>query len=180
MGEYNKVILIGFVSNFPKVMERVVKFTVATHHKSKGERITDWHAIAAFGNAMQFASQLQKGNQVVIEGQLRYSKYKEQMQTTIIADRITALLTDEELELRKNNPNNFRNNQNNPNPPNNQLPPKPVNPNNTANQIWGNKPAQNQFSNNDSNQTQNQFSNNKPVQNRAINNEEPDVDDFPF
>jgi len=109
MGELNRVILVGFLGLDPKISEKVVRLSVATHHKVKDQRITDWHNVIVFGELMNIASQLKKGNQVVVEGKVTYSKYNDQYRTSIIATYLAPILTDEEKELKQTNPNNHYN-----------------------------------------------------------------------
>lgn len=101
MTQINKVILIGFTGNEPKVSDKVVRLSVATNYMSKGgQRKTDWHNVVAFGDLMESAKKIKKGEKVYVEGMISYGKYKEQLTVSIIASMIQPLITEEELRMK--------------------------------------------------------------------------------
>ncbi len=60
---------------------RVTRFSVAINKtwKRNGQKYTstDWVKVAAWGKLTDFASKLKKGNPVLVQGELRSSKYKD-------------------------------------------------------------------------------------------------------
>ena len=77
----NKVILLGYVGRDPRVYEtgersRAV-FSLATHETVKREGIKEqrtlWHEVVVFNPyLLPFVKELKKGDQVLVEGRLRY------------------------------------------------------------------------------------------------------------
>lgn len=79
MGSYNRVTLLGRLGADPQARmtntgAQVVYFSLATNWRGQdGTEQTDWHRCSAFGRTgeiiMQYA---RKGDQVLVEGRLRY------------------------------------------------------------------------------------------------------------
>jgi len=79
MQSLNRVELLGNVGQDPKVTlgksVAITKFTLATSHKSKGEEVTQWHNITAFGMlAEMIAEGTSKGDRLFVAGRLTYSQ----------------------------------------------------------------------------------------------------------
>jgi single-strand DNA-binding protein len=82
----NRISLIGFVGNDAKLKTTkngtpVAVLSVATKaswKNSKGgyDSRTEWHRCTVWGKLAEFASKLEKGAHVQIEGELRYREYK--------------------------------------------------------------------------------------------------------
>lgn len=95
----NIVTLIGRLSRDPDRKEdgNLAKFSIATGFKKKdGSEHTDWHDIDCWGKTAKIAlDYLHKGDQVGIQGQIRYNVVekdgRKHKYTTIIADRIELL-----------------------------------------------------------------------------------------
>lgn len=91
MSSVNKVILVGRIGQDPDVRNTssgstVVNLNLATSERRKeggGSHsnvtyadVTEWHRVAVFGKAAEFAANyLQKGDLVYVEGNLRTRKY---------------------------------------------------------------------------------------------------------
>lgn len=77
----NKVILLGRIGsdievNYTTSGTAIGKFSLATSEKYKGEEKTEWHRVVAWGKTAEIMSEyLNKGDPVLIEGQIRYGKY---------------------------------------------------------------------------------------------------------
>lgn len=75
----NKIILMGRLARDPEVttagQSQVAKFSVATgFKKADGSQHTDWHNCESWGKQAELAGKyLKKGNQVLIEGEVRYN-----------------------------------------------------------------------------------------------------------
>lgn len=88
----NKVILIGYVGQEPKIHymsngNSVTHISVATTESWKDKQTnefkerTEWHRIVLFGKLSEIASNyLHKGSQVYLEGSLRTRKWQQQNQ----------------------------------------------------------------------------------------------------
>lgn len=87
----NRVSLIGFVGNDAQLKTTkngtpVVIFSVATKASWKNstgsyDSRTEWHHCTVWGKLAEFASKLEKGAHVQIEGELRYREYKKDRAT---------------------------------------------------------------------------------------------------
>lgn len=94
----NKVILCGNLGSDPDTKTTgnttYTRFPVATKN-SKGE--TDWHQIVCFGKTAELCDQyLSKGQKVLLDGEIRYSKYTdneglERKNFSIIAHKVEFL-----------------------------------------------------------------------------------------
>ncbi len=82
----NRVQLVGNLGMNPEIVnfesgKKIAKFTVATNEtylNGNGKPITDtqWHNVVAWGKQAEIAEkQLQKGNEVALEGKLTYRHY---------------------------------------------------------------------------------------------------------
>lgn len=75
----NKIILLGRLVRDPEVTftsnSQVAKFSVATgFKKSDGSQHTDWHNCEAWAKQAELAGKyLKKGQQVLLEGEVRYN-----------------------------------------------------------------------------------------------------------
>jgi len=102
----NKVIICGRTGQDPNVKHttdggQVTSFSIATTNVSNrnGEKkeSTEWHNCVAFGRTAEIAGQyVKKGTQVLIEGSLRTSKYKDKegndrQSTNIVVAQLTLL-----------------------------------------------------------------------------------------
>ena len=83
----NKVTLIGFLGNnadvrYTNTGSNVTTLSLATKssHKQNGQYVshTDWHRCVAFGKLAEYAATLKKGTHLLVEGELRSSKYESQ------------------------------------------------------------------------------------------------------
>jgi single-strand DNA-binding protein len=105
MSSLNKVFILGRLGKDPEIRHTadgsvVASFSVATSTSSvkNGEKreYTEWHNCAAFNKAGEVAQNyLKKGNQVLVEGSLRTSKWEDNGQmkykTEIVVGRLTML-----------------------------------------------------------------------------------------
>lgn len=102
----NKVILCGRVGQDPVVKHtadggQVTSFSIATTNVSNrnGEKkeSTEWHNCASFGRTAEIAGKyVKKGTQVLVEGSLRTTKYKDKegndrQSTNIVVNQLTLL-----------------------------------------------------------------------------------------
>ena len=93
MGGVNKVILLGRLGQDPAIKYSqagmaICSLTLATSEKRKDkEEITAWHRCIAFDKrAETIGKYLKKGDQIYVEGRLKYGKY--------VKDDITRYTTD--------------------------------------------------------------------------------------
>jgi len=97
----NKVILHGHLGADPEVRENegiisVCTFRVATNEYVKTDdgafkELTEWQRIAAFGKvAEKCAKFLKKGDQVLVEGKIRSSKWKDKTGKEVTTFQIAA------------------------------------------------------------------------------------------
>jgi single-strand DNA-binding protein len=89
-GSLNRVTLIGNLGADPEVRttadgRRIVRFSVATTERWKDgsgarQERTDWHRVAIFSPGLGKLAEdyLRKGSKVLVEGQLRTSKWQDQ------------------------------------------------------------------------------------------------------
>lgn len=83
----NKVILVGRLGRDPEGRTtgsggRVVKLSLATDARSKGESKTDWHTVACFDRTADACEKyLKKGAQVYVEGRISYNRYEKDGET---------------------------------------------------------------------------------------------------
>lgn len=82
----NRISLIGFVGNDAQLKNTkngtaIAVFSVATKSRWKNsnggyDSRTEWHRCTVWGKLAEFASKLEKGAHVQVEGELRYRDYK--------------------------------------------------------------------------------------------------------
>lgn len=108
----NRVLLIGNLGRDPELSYlpsglAVARFTLATTERrrradNEWEDVTDWHRVVLFGRQAEVAGQfLSKGQQVFIEGRIRYNTYEREgvkrTTTEIIASNLMLLGKKEEV-----------------------------------------------------------------------------------
>ncbi|MCG8701391.1 MAG: single-stranded DNA-binding protein [Bacteroidales bacterium] len=81
----NRVQLVGNLGMDPEVINfdsgnKLAKFSLATNRSYKNkqgeyEKETQWHNIVVWGNQVELAQKLKKGNYIAIEGRLEYRTY---------------------------------------------------------------------------------------------------------
>lgn len=80
MATINRVTLMGHLGKDAEVVQsktgkNFLKLSVATNEKRGTETQTDWHSVALFGEVgNRLANVLKKGDQVFLEGTLKYSQ----------------------------------------------------------------------------------------------------------
>tara|TARA_R110000796_G_scaffold135268_3_gene251380 strand:+ start:159 stop:521 length:363 start_codon:yes stop_codon:yes gene_type:complete len=87
----NQVNIIGNIGRIER-KGAVLKFSVATNRVSKGEKVTDWHNMVAFGDtAERLEKFFDKGDTIAITGRLQYGSYDKdgvtRYTTDIVVDR---------------------------------------------------------------------------------------------
>lgn len=93
----NSVTIIGRLGKDPETRAvgntQVTKFSVATgYKKSDGTQHTDWHQVEAWAKTSEIAQKyLHKGDQVAIQGEIRYSQKDDKYFTSIVANRLELL-----------------------------------------------------------------------------------------
>lgn len=93
----NSVTIIGRLGKDPETRSvgntQVTKFSVATgYKKSDGTQHTDWHQVEAWNKTSEIAQKyLKKGDQVALQGEIRYSQKDDRYFTSIVANRIELL-----------------------------------------------------------------------------------------
>ena len=80
----NRVQLFGNVGKDPEIKtfdggKKLAKFSLATQsgYKDKdGNKVTQWHSIVFFDKLAELVEKyVKKGNQLIVEGEIRYEKY---------------------------------------------------------------------------------------------------------
>lgn len=75
----NKVFLIGRIGNISEMSKGaipVLRLSLATSKKVKGEDVVAWHNIVCFDKLAKFLNEYgQKGALISVEGEISYSKY---------------------------------------------------------------------------------------------------------
>lgn len=93
----NSVTIIGRLGKDPETRTvgntQVTKFSVATgYKKSDGTQHTDWHQVEAWNKTSEIAQKyLHKGDQIAIQGEIRYSQKDDKYFTSIVANRLELL-----------------------------------------------------------------------------------------
>ena len=83
MASVNKIILVGRVGKDPDIVftksgDPILKFSVATSEKYKGEETTQWHNVVIFGKlAAAIKDFVTKGREIYVEGQMKYDKWED-------------------------------------------------------------------------------------------------------
>lgn len=89
MASYNKTTLLGRVGQDPKVNKSskgttIAKLSVATTEKINGAEETQWHDVVCFSSTADFVEKwVAKGDQVLVDGKLKYNKYDHEKGVTI-------------------------------------------------------------------------------------------------
>lgn len=77
----NKTILLGRIGKDIELKAtkggmEVASFSLATSKKVKGEQVTQWHSLVAFGKTAEtLAKYVSKGDQLLVEGEIQYRSY---------------------------------------------------------------------------------------------------------
>jgi len=98
----NKAIIVGHLGREPETRHTqsgmaVCNFSVATNHKVKDEKQTEWHKIVAWGKLAEICGEyLTKGSLVYVEGRLQTRQWddkdgKKQQTTEIVASEMRML-----------------------------------------------------------------------------------------
>ena len=81
MASVNKVILVGNIGKDPEARfmpngNAVTNLSIATSSKKDGQEYTQWHRCVAYEKVAEIIAQYaKKGQQIYVEGTLRYGKY---------------------------------------------------------------------------------------------------------
>ena len=81
----NQVRLVGYIGNAPRQYDGRVVFSLATQASWKPadsdewQHETDWHRVVAWKDLASAVSNLAKGDHVLVEGQLRSSRYEKEV-----------------------------------------------------------------------------------------------------
>lgn len=103
MPSLNKVTLIGHLAGKPELRfsqsgTPVANFTVAVNYKGKDKEETFWGRVTCFGGWAESASNLNKGEAVMIDGRLVTDEWekdgKKQSRTAIIANMVLCIRPD--------------------------------------------------------------------------------------
>ena len=116
MSGVNKVILLGRFGKDPEISYTssgmaVCKFSIATSKKTNdGTETTSWHRCIAFDKAGEIISQyMKKGNEIYVEGELRYSQHKKdgvtQYYTSIVVSQFNFVGGQSVVDRSSNMPN---------------------------------------------------------------------------
>lgn len=82
---------VNILGNIGKIERRgaVLKLSVATNRTSKGEKVTDWHDMVAFGDTADgIEKNFHKGKRILITGRLQRGSYEKDGQTRYTVDII--------------------------------------------------------------------------------------------
>lgn len=132
MASVNKVILIGNLGKDPDVRyfsetgTTFASLNIATTSRRRDpegnfNEETDWHRVVVFGKQAEFAKNyLKKGNQVYVEGRIKYRKYEKDGQTLYITEILTDTL---QILGRKSDNENFGSPRENPSSSSFNTPP---------------------------------------------------------
>jgi len=98
---FNQATLVGNLGNDPDVKytqsgTAVCKLSVATSEKRKGEEVTTWHRVTAFGKLAEICGEyLKKGSKVFIQGRIHNDSYEKDgvkhYTSEILADQMRML-----------------------------------------------------------------------------------------
>lgn len=109
MASVNLVVLVGNLGKDPESRfmpngTPVTNITIATSSKKDGQEYTQWHRCVAYDKVAEILNQYaKKGNQIYVQGTIRYGKYTnkdgvEQHTTDIIVHQVQLLGRKEEGE----------------------------------------------------------------------------------
>jgi single-strand DNA-binding protein len=96
----NQVLIEGFVGKDCEVFTtpsglNIATISVATSEGKDDKKKTDWHRVKAFGDTVQSARDLKKGDRVILRGKISYGEYEKNGQkvysTDIVAYSIAKL-----------------------------------------------------------------------------------------
>lgn len=103
MSSINSVQLMGRLGKEPELKTLgetfVCNFSLATSRKVKGEEVTDWHQVTAWGKTAEVAAKhLNKGDPVHLSGHIEYQTYHDKdgvkkYATKIVAEKLTFVPT---------------------------------------------------------------------------------------
>ena len=151
MAGVNKAIILGNLGQNPEITYTqaglaVCKFSLATSRKMKdGSQVTQWHRCTAFGKAGELINQYtSKGQQLYVDGEIRYSQYERdgvtRYSTDIIVNEFNFVNSgDRQQNTWQGNNQQQGGYQNNP-PPSN-MPNNNDNSNNLQNNFAGENPS---------------------------------------
>jgi single stranded DNA-binding protein len=100
----NEVRLIGFVGDAPKLHENRANFSIATKTSwpvkdaDTWQEETHWHRAVAWGLQAEVARTLDKGDHVLIEGELRSHSYHKEVGVGV--DVVSVPITSWEIRIR--------------------------------------------------------------------------------
>ena len=80
---------VNILGNIGKIERRgaVLKLSVATNRVSKGEKVTDWHNMVAFGDTADgIEKNFNKGKRILITGRLQYGSFEKDGVTRYTTD----------------------------------------------------------------------------------------------
>lgn len=100
MAGYQKVTILGRLGQQPELTYAaggmaICKFSMATSKKKKnGEEITSWHRLIAFGKTGETISKyVEKGHELLVEGELSYGSYDKDGVKVYTTDVIVNMFT---------------------------------------------------------------------------------------
>lgn len=91
----DKIIFNGNVGKDAEYTEKdgrgMAKFTVAVTHKVKGEKVTEWRNVTAFGKLAEICRDwVKKGRAVIVEGRPGAHAYKNKLEELVASIDVTA------------------------------------------------------------------------------------------
>jgi len=108
----DKIIFNGNVGKDSEYSEKdgrgMARFTVAVTHKNKGEKVTDWRNVTAFGKLAEVCRDyVKKGRTVIVEGRPSAHGYKNKLEEIVasidvLADNIELVGTAREANTNPN------------------------------------------------------------------------------
>ena len=113
---YQRITIIGNLGADPETRstksgDTVANLRVAVNKKTKDGDITEWFRVVAFKQSADFASKyLKKGNMVLVDGEMRTSKWTDKdgndhYKTELIANNIRGLTRDSGSGYNGDSPN---------------------------------------------------------------------------
>jgi len=70
----NELILVGHLGQDAEMMNKAIRFTMATSDKVKGEDKTEWHNVVVVNATEKLQELLRKGCLVAVKGKVTYNK----------------------------------------------------------------------------------------------------------
>jgi single-strand DNA-binding protein len=91
----DKIIFNGNVGKDSEYSEKdgrgMARFTVAVTHKNKGEKVTDWRNVTAFGKLAEVCRDyVKKGRTVIVEGRPSAHGYKNKLEEIVASIDVLA------------------------------------------------------------------------------------------